>query len=143
MSISIDSFNRQPDALILPADNSESPFIKPGASDSTGREGNVHRTSLEEVLEHTLRAKKPLDTLTQQDRAALLEVARRYSGEPFAFEPIAVGLVQAMLTSFFSSWGKAPALWRPMATRVARTLFEDPVSQERLRGIWHHLCEVA
>jgi hypothetical protein len=97
--------------------------------------------SLEELLQYTLRMDYPVEPLSPKDREALKEVAREHSGKPFTLEPVAVALVQALLSSFFSSWGKNPALWRPMATRVAHTLFEDGHSQRRLKRVWLHSCE--
>jgi hypothetical protein len=115
------------------------PFSR--SNPSPERPGKGRWESLEDLLKHTLRAENVEVALSAEDRRALAEVVRRHRGEPLALEPVAVELVQAMLSSFFASWGKDRALWRPMAQDIASSLYDDPPSQERLQRIWLHLCE--
>ena len=111
-------------------------------SRSPSRTGDdAGRRLLEGLLQHTLRADYASKPLSPKDREALKGVARLHRREPLSLEPVTVELVQAMLSSFFSSWAENPSVWRPIATRVARTLFEDGRSHERLRSVWQYSCE--
>ena len=82
--------------------------------------------------------------LDPEDMAALQRVAEKWRGEPFVFEPVAVELVQAVLSRQFirgSGSAKGVGALQTMSKQVATTLFDDPVSRQRLESLWQHLSE--
>ncbi len=76
-----------------------------------------------------------------REKDALRDVARRHGGDPLCLDPVTVELVQAVVGSRFRSRPDSVDFWREMVLQVARSLFDDPVSHERLRALWARLRE--
>jgi len=99
------------------------------------------REFLEKVLEETLLAADGSEKVTQADLEAVQGVARRFGGQPFKLEPVAVELVQAILSSYFRTPPNSPEPWQAMSVEIAQSLLEDPVLKERLEALWLRLIE--
>lgn len=100
---------------------------------------------LESVLRETLETSvgdSSEEPLTDGEMEALKDVARRYPGQLFSLEPVAIDLVEAMLHQQFPVRPESAEKWRAIATQVAQTLCEDRNSYERLRNLWKRLSGV-
>jgi hypothetical protein len=75
------------------------------------------------------------------DVEALEAVARKLAGRPFALEPVAVELVFAMIEVQFHKAGIPADTLRTMAEQIATTLYDDPVSRQRLEALWLGLSQ--
>lgn len=94
---------------------------------------------LDQVLRQTALASAlhvPSDPATLE---ALAEVARRLGDEPFGFDPVAVELVHASLTSQLPMLASRDRDWKAVSARIARALFDDPVAHDRLADLWKRL----
>ena len=76
---------------------------------------------------------------SRAEMEAVEEVARRLAGESFALDPVVVELVGAMLLVQYGSQWNSPGLWRVVSERIARSIFEDPLSRERMERLWDRL----
>lgn len=73
------------------------------------------------------------------DLESLLAIARRHAGSPLTLEPIAVELVEAVLTEALG-WGwQRPEQWRPLSRQLAQTVINDGRSFERMERLWRRL----
>jgi len=100
-----------------------------------------YRTLLDLVLKQTLLAEdaEARDRLESID--GLIAVARRRKDEPFSVDPIGIELVQTVLQTPFRALVASEEKWLAMTEQVARTLFDDPASYERLSNLWRRLSE--
>ncbi len=94
---------------------------------------------LERVLQETAEIYSIDEPLSAADQTAMREVAGRHRGEPLTLDPIGVELVQAVLQSHFPAQPHESQLWHAMTAQIALTLFDDPVSHERLQAMWIRL----
>ena len=115
------------------ADTSNRPYR---AGDSTSRR----------VLEDVFKQTAALYSLEQgsdpADLEPLLEVARRLRGIPFQLEPVLVELVRATLRRQLKVAWQSDEQLAAVADRVARSLYENPETQERLNALWERLRAV-
>lgn len=72
--------------------------------------------------------------------SALKTVADRHRGQPFSLNPVTMDLVAAALHEWFAPPAAQQAVWRVIAGRVARTLYDDPRAHERLAALWGRLA---
>ncbi len=115
----------------------------PQGSDDAGRTHKVRVTDqkfLEDLLQRTLLTPGPAGEATAADLDALREVERRHRGEPFSLEPICVEMAEAILRSYFNPSGKSEEPWRLLSPQIARSLYQNPAAQERLRAVWQQLA---
>jgi hypothetical protein len=75
---------------------------------------------------------------------AVREVARRLSGQPFSLNPVTVELVKAALIEWIGpgaarSEPEPGPGWLDIADRIAATLYDDPVTHDRLAALWARL----
>ncbi|WP_254509836.1 hypothetical protein [Anatilimnocola floriformis] len=98
---------------------------------------------LKEVMSQTVANIASTRELSPQVFAALLEVARRYPGEPLSLDPIAIELVAACLAVQMPMIASREALSRRMNAWIASSLLEDPAAQQRLSELWARLGEAA
>ena len=98
---------------------------------------------LKEVLSQTVAGITSTRELSPKVFAALLEVAKRYPGEPLSLDPIAVELVGACLAVQMPAIAAREALSRRMYAWIASSLLEDPAAQQRLTELWARLGEAA
>ena len=76
-------------------------------------------------------------------RVALVEVARRFAGQPLVLEPTGVALFEALLAGEFPLFKERPALVTEAARQVAQALLADPSSHRRIEHLWQTLSEEA
>ena len=75
------------------------------------------------------------------EKGAILEVARKFQGQPFSLDPVLGELVRAVLRSRLPERAGSGAAWREISAEIAETLFEDPVSRDRLERFWSRLMD--
>jgi hypothetical protein len=114
---------------------------RPVSASGSPSERADDRALLERVLRQTLADSDSGAALDDADREALLEVARRHRGEPFALEPVAVALVHAVLLTHFQGPSGSSEFWRGVSLPIAGTLCDDPVMRGRMEALWDRLCE--
>ncbi len=76
-------------------------------------------------------------------RAALLEVARQFAGQPMTLEPAGVALLAAVLKTEFPIFAGRPALLTKVSHKVAESLLADLTARRRLEHLWATLAEEA
>lgn len=94
---------------------------------------------LESVLRQTAQMADSDEPPSRAEMEAVEEVARRLAGSSFALEPVVVELVGAMLLVQYGQQWNSPALWRVVSQRIARSIFEDPLSRQRMERLWDRL----
>ena len=97
------------------------------------------RSLLDEVLSQTEASFQSGQPEELSNLAPFLEVARRYPNQPLVLEPIGIELVQAALKNYFQKLNISSEKRRKMVISIACTLFEDPVTRERLKKFWNQL----
>ncbi|MDA1017814.1 MAG: hypothetical protein O3A00_25570 [Planctomycetota bacterium] len=93
---------------------------------------------LAEVLRQTEWNDEADSTANPDILAALKKVAAAHPGAAFELEPVGTELVAAALDEHFGHLKSSPT-WERMCHRLARSLFEDPTSLQRLQQLWQHL----
>ena len=96
---------------------------------------------LKEVMSQTVAGITSTRELSPKVFAALLEVAKRYPGEPLSLDPIAIELVGACLSVQMPAIAARDALSRRMYAWVASSLLDDPAARQRLAELWARLGE--
>jgi hypothetical protein len=96
---------------------------------------------LKQVMSQTVAGMTSTRELSPKVFAALLEVAKRYPGEPLSLDPIAIELVAACLQVQMPAIAAREALSRRMNSWVASSLLDDPAAQQRLSELWARLGE--
>jgi hypothetical protein len=96
---------------------------------------------LKQVMSQTVAGMTSTRELSPKVFAALLEVAKRYPGEPLSLDPIAIELVAACLQVQMPAIAAREALSRRMYTWVASSLLDDPAARHRLAELWARLGE--
>lgn len=115
--------------------NDSAPSDGSSAGESLGRE------LLDSVLRQTAQAETASDAPTASDLSALRDVAERHRGKPLTCQPVVVELVQAVLKEQFEPVVASTESWSTMCAGIAQTLYEDPVSRDRLDSLWSRLME--
>jgi hypothetical protein len=109
----------------------------PGGNSSEARRP-VNASLLDEVLQNTL----SLSSVAPLELADLIDVGRRYFGQPLVWQPIAVELVQVILKHRLPAV-TASSEQQEMAEQIAESLMEDPHCESRLRSFWEQIMEAA
>jgi hypothetical protein len=115
--------------------------VPPGANEAST--DLPDRADFERVLRETLGR---TDQLAREDVARvgmLLELARRYSCEPFCLEPIAKQLIGLVLQGQFPALTASPEFYDRVSMEIATTLMDDPRQEALLRRFWTSLCDRA
>lgn len=112
-----------------PADDGSAP--PPGSATT--------RDLLEQVLQQTAVNALADPAGNQAVREALTEVAARYENQPLALEPVVVELIHATLATQFPLYQSQQRDWRAVSASIARILWDDPQSRERLGHLWEEL----
>lgn len=116
-----------------PASEHHSPAPEPSPDDVS------ERSLLDEVLSQTEASFQSGQPEELSNLAEFFEVARRYPNKPLVLEPIGIELVQAALKNYFQKLNIPSEKRRKMIITIACTLFEDPVTRERLKTFWNQL----
>jgi hypothetical protein len=98
---------------------------------------------LDQVMSETASQLAEPAQLDPHVRAALVEVARRFAGQPLVLDPTGVALLEALLAAEFPLFAERPALLTSAARQVAEALLTDPGSHRRLEHLWQTLAEEA
>ena len=128
------------------ASNAESAMTQDNEAqrdESSGHEGHgdVPNPLLEQVMSETASQLAEPAQLDPRVRAALVEVARRFAGQPLVLDPTGVALLEALLAAEFPLFAARPALLANAAQQVAAALLADPGSHRRLEHLWQTLAE--
>lgn len=102
-------------------------------------DGSVNPSLLDEVLQNTL----SLDSVSPRELSDLIDIGRRYYGEPLAEEPIGIELVEVVLRHRLAAVAPQQDQRREMARQITESLLSDPSCESRLRAFWHQLLEAA
>lgn len=118
--------------------------IAAGDSPSAAASEALGRELLDSVLRQTAKnqpAEDAGEAASAADLAALQTVAQRHGGKPLLVEPVVIELVQAVLSEQFQPLIASDESWQTMCSGIAQTLYDDPVSRERLDTLWSRLQE--
>lgn len=96
---------------------------------------------LDQVVRETISAADTDEPLDPEQMDALLSVARRHRGQPFALAPVATDLVRSIVDTRFHSAIADQNARQQMAQQIAETLVNTEATCERLRRMWTRLCE--
>jgi hypothetical protein len=107
--------------------------------ESAGAPAPEDASLLESVLRQTAAMADSDEPPSRAEMEAVEEVGRRFAGRAFSLDPVVVELVGAMLLVQYGSQWNSPGLWRVVSERIARSIFEDPLSRERMERIWDRL----
>lgn len=103
---------------------------------------SVPRHVLEEILNRTAQLGGSEQGIHASDLDLLIEVARRFRGVEFQLDPIVIELVRVTLPRQLKNSVQSDEQFAAIVDRVARTLFENPDSEKRLRSLWELLSAV-
>ena len=123
---------------------SESPEGQEGAApsrDEAQRPAAGGLPLLDEILQQTLRNADQPRPQVAAELAALAEVARRYPDQALTVQPILEELVDAILAPQLAAMSLPTAARQGMVAELARTLYDDSASRERLEALWNSLIE--
>jgi hypothetical protein len=96
---------------------------------------------LDQILERTLRRADQPRPQVAEELAALSEVARRYPDQVLTVQPILEELIDAILAPQLANMSLPAAGRQAMVAELARTLYDDSTSRERLEALWNSLRE--
>lgn len=102
-------------------------------------DGSVNPSLLDEVLQNTL----SLDSVSPRELSDLIDIGRRYYGQPLAEEPIGIELVEVVLRHRLAAVAPQQDQRREMARQITESLLSDPSCESRLRAFWDQLLEAA
>jgi hypothetical protein len=94
------------------------------------------------VAETSARLATP-ENLDPALRAAMLEVARRFAGQPMTVDPAGTALLEAVLRFQIPALAGRGALLSRTARVVATSLLTDPLARLRVEHLWATLAEEA
>lgn len=112
-------------------------------SSSKDEQGDAPNPFLDQVMSETASQLAEPEQLDPRVRAALVEVARRFAGQPLELDPTGVALLEALLSAEFPLFAERPALLAKAARQVAQALLADPSSHRRIEHLWQTLSEEA
>jgi hypothetical protein len=108
-----------------------------GAESSNEPSGDV----LREIVRQTAESLAAPEQVDPDLRAALVEVARRYAGEPMTVDPAGAALLEAVLRRQLPALVERPTLLARTARVVATSLLADPTARLRVEHLWATLME--
>jgi len=106
---------------------------------------NESKLDDEKVLTRVLRETISSTTCGQEVEAgemeAMRQIGRQYAGAKLTLDPIATDLVESILKCRIGdAWGP-PERLKTMSREIARTLWHDPHTHDRLVSFWARLSE--
>ena len=96
---------------------------------------------LREIVRQTAESLAAPEQVDPELRAAMLEVARRYAGEPMTVDPAGAALLEAVLRRQLPALAERPPLLARTARVVAMSLLADPAARLRVEHLWATLTE--
>ncbi len=125
------------------ASQSESSAGSDGSIRPAARGGDsTPRRVLEDVLKQTAALNAAEHGIHPADLELLIDVARRLRGMEFRLDPVVIELVRVTLARQLKNAGQTEEQFKVIVDRVAKTLFENPESEARLRSLWVQLSAV-
>jgi len=112
----------------------------PATNDSAGE---LPPDMLREVVAETSAQLATPEELDPALKAALLEVARRFAGQPMTVDPAGTALLEAVLRFQLPALADRQALLGRTARVVATSLLADPEARLRVEHLWAKLAEGA
>lgn len=96
---------------------------------------------LDDVVAETSELLTTPQDLPSETRAALINVARQFAGQPLALDPAGTALVEALLRTEFPVLAERPPLLARTARAIAQSLLNDPDARLRVEHLWAQLGE--
>jgi hypothetical protein len=96
---------------------------------------------LREIVDQTAASMARPQEIDPAVKAAMLDVARRYAGQPMVVDPAGTALLEAMLRVQFPMLADRPPLLARTARTVAGSLLADPTARMRVEHLWAKLAE--
>jgi hypothetical protein len=103
--------------------------------------GDLPGDVLREIVDQTASSMERPQEIDPAVKAAMLDVARRYAGQPMVLDAAGTALLEAMLRVQFSMLADRPALLTRTARTVAGSLLADPAARTRVEHLWAKLAE--
>jgi hypothetical protein len=104
---------------------------------------NLPPDMLREIVAETSARLATPDQIDPALQAALVEVARRFAGQPMTVDPAGTALLEAVLRIQIPALGERPPLLTRTARTVATSLLADPTARSRVEHLWAKLAEDA
>jgi hypothetical protein len=115
---------------------------KPYASDGAAS-SDLEPDMLREIVAHTASSLAKPREIDPAIKAAMIEVARTYAGQPMTVDPAGAALLEAVLRIQFPALAERPPLLARTARTVANSLLADPAARLRVEHLWATLAEDA
>lgn len=113
----------------------------PSRDDASRQAASDGLPLLDRILRQTLRQPDKAHPQVADELAALVQVARRYPDQAFTVQPILEELIEAIVSQQLGAMSLSPAVRQMMVAELARTLYDDAASRERLEALWSGLIE--
>jgi hypothetical protein len=145
----VEMSSADPDRNVNPGELSSSPANPSSKVNAPGQpaqdkardksDGSVNPGLLDEVLQNTL----SLNSISPRELSDLIDIGRRYFGQPLVEDPIGVELVEVVLRNRLAAVTAEGDRRREMARQITESLLNDPTCEPRLRAFWDQLLEAA
>jgi len=112
----------------------------PATNDSAGE---LPPDMLREVVAETSAQLATPEELDPTIKAGMLEVARRFAGQPMTVDPAGTALLETVLRFQLPALADRQALLSRTARVVATSLLADPQARLRVEHLWAKLMEEA
>jgi hypothetical protein len=112
-------------------------------AEGPGQAGEPSGDVLREIVAQTAENLASPEQLDPALRASLVEVARRYAGQPMMVDPAGTALLEAVLRLQLPALAERPPLLVRTARVVATSLLADPAARMRVEHLWATLSEEA
>jgi hypothetical protein len=96
---------------------------------------------LADVMAETAAQLAPSTPTDPALQAALLDVARQFTGQAMTVEPTGAAFMAAVLRAQFPLLNSRPQLLARVAETVAHSLLSDPTARQRIEYLWAKLSE--
>lgn len=102
---------------------------------------DVSSEALRQIVNETVSSLTRPEEVDPTLKAAMLEVARRYVGEPITVDPVGTALIEAVLRVQLPVLVSRSSLLARTARSVATKLLSDPAARLRVEHLWATLAE--
>jgi hypothetical protein len=96
---------------------------------------------LRQVVAETASSLARTDEADPALKAAMIEVARRFAGQPLTVDPAGTALIEAVLRVQFPILAARASLLAQTSRTVATSLLADPAARLRVEHLWARLAE--
>jgi hypothetical protein len=119
----------------------ERPAIEQEAQSAAESGQDVSSDTLQQIVAETAASLARSDEADPALKAAMVEVARRYAGQPITVDPVGAALMEAVLRVQFPVVASRATLLARTARSVAASLLADPTARLRVEHLWATLGE--